>query len=87
MPTAVCTECRALVHWRNQRGARIAGTRCRCGGSLEAAIWSDEPDPREPGPYSFVGSVPTSRREERERRKHLGLPPPPSDNHRAPRAA
>lgn len=37
MPTAICSECKALIHFRNTRGARLADLACRCGGKLKAA--------------------------------------------------
>jgi hypothetical protein len=41
MPTAICTTCNELHHWRNQRGMRLAEMRCKCGGELKAAVWVD----------------------------------------------
>jgi DNA-directed RNA polymerase subunit RPC12/RpoP len=42
MPIAICGDCAAETHWRNQRGVRLADLRCSsCGhsGCLNAAAW------------------------------------------------
>lgn len=40
MPTALC-ECGKAVHWRNQRGVRLADLHCECGkAGLKAATWT-----------------------------------------------
>ena len=36
MPNAVCQSCGKVVHWRNQRGVRLADYRCRCGGTYKS---------------------------------------------------
>jgi uncharacterized Zn finger protein len=43
MPTAICTQCSDILHWRNQRSAKLADFKCRnCGGAYKAATWTPE---------------------------------------------
>lgn len=42
MPIAACKNCKHKIHWRNQRGTRLASIRCQCGGEFEAVVWSSE---------------------------------------------
>src|SRR5262245_61520734 len=42
MPAAICKKCGDIMRWRNQRGVRIADSKCpKCGGSYAAAVWNN----------------------------------------------
>lgn len=48
--TARCETCGALLHWRAQRGTRLADFRCTCGGRFKAVAQDGSPITRHPRP-------------------------------------
>jgi hypothetical protein len=41
MATAICGQCGDVLHWRAQRGVRLADFACKCGGAYKAATYQD----------------------------------------------